>query len=1349
MSKTATSTPKNGLRGLSIERRFSTAGAHPFDEIEWEIRDAVIGNPESPAFEQRGVEFPKSWSQNATNIVAQKYFRGQLGSEERESSVKQMIGRVAGTISGWGREGGYFASDEDAGAFEAELTSILLNQKAAFNSPVWFNVGFEETPQCSACFILSVEDTMESILEWNTKEGKIFRGGSGSGINLSNIRGSMEPLKKGGTASGPVSFMRGADSWAGTIKSGGKTRRAAKMVVLDIDHPDVEHFIWCKAKEEEKAAALRDAGFDMSIDGEGFTSIQYQNANNSVRVTDDFMEAVEAGEKWDLTARTTGEAVKTLDARELMNQIADAAWRCADPGVQYDTIINRWHTCPESGRINASNPCFPADARVHTTQGLMAIDELFKRTQAGEVVEVYTHRSTAGENGSAPRPKREGVIATRPLAVMQTGVKPIVRMQFANGATLRCTPNHKIWTLNRGYVAAEDLAPADRVMLNDTATPAERASWALPVRVAEHAKSFSRGGSVIHQELPTRWSAVLGELTGHLVGDGCLTDAQTQWVYGGDDIADGLTDWHEHKLIELIGGVSRQEMDNGTVQLRVGSVAVRKLFRSLGVSSARAHEKRVPETIFAAPREIQAAFLKGLFGADGCVARVEAGGKANRYVGLGSRSNVLLRDVQRLLSTFGVRGRIYRVSESDSPSFSYTRKDGTVVEYESREGFDLRITGSDLVRFADEIGFSTPRKNAALESLLAETTRYATKRHTQLVSREEDGQETVYNLTEPLHHSYIVDGFVVANCSEYMHVDDSACNLASLNLMKFRREDGSFDVSDFEHAVDVVFLAQEIVVGFSSYPTEEIAANANAFRQLGLGYANLGALLMSDGLPYDSDAGRNVAAAITALMTGRAYRQSALIAGEATGPYDKYGKNREPHNGVMRMHRDASYDIDSTGIKGELLEAAQRAWDEAVELGEEHGYRNAQATVLAPTGTISFLMDCDTTGIEPDFSLVKFKELVGGGQMTIVNRSVPLALRTLGYSEAEVDQIDAHIAEQNTIIGAPGLKDEHLPVFDVAVGERAISHTGHIEMMAATQPFISGAISKTVNLPQSATIADIADAYTRGWKGGLKALAIYRDGSKTAQALRTDAQDEKKAKAEEATAVPVRKKMPRERESITHKFSIAGHEGYITAGKYEDRSVGEIFLTDIGKEGSTMRGLMNAFATAISIGLQYGVPLEVFVRKFSYMRFEPEGITGNPEIPFAKSLPDYIMRWLASRFIEDTDTLEDLGILTTEVRAKREAETTQLGLGIETGGAAGPANGGNGHPKPANGAEKARAASGEAVPAAAAFTDAPPVVPAKMSGLDLGPACEQCGGMMQRTGSCYTCSSCGNNTGCG
>jgi ribonucleoside-diphosphate reductase alpha chain len=940
MTKAASETPLDTIAkvadgGLRIDRRFTSPDVHPFDEIEWETRDAIIGDPAAPAFEQRDVEFPASWSQNATNIVAQKYFRGPLGTPERERSVRQMIGRVAGTIAGWGRDGGYFATPADADAFEAELEHILLNQKAAFNSPVWFNVGFEEHPQCSACFILSVEDTMESILAWNTKEGQIFRGGSGSGINLSNIRGSTEQLSKGGYASGPVSFMRGADAWAGTIKSGGKTRRAAKMVVLDIDHPDIEDFIWCKAKEEDKAAALRDAGFDMSIDGEGFTSIQYQNANNSVRVTDAFMEAVEAGSDWDLTARKDGAALKSLPARELLDQLSEAAWRCADPGIQYDTTINRWHTCPESGRINASNPC-----------------------------------------------------------------------------------------------------------------------------------------------------------------------------------------------------------------------------------------------------------------------------------------------------------------------------------------------------------------------------------------------------------------------SEYMHVDDSACNLASINLMKFRRADGSFDTADFEHTVDIVLLAQEIVVGPSSYPTEEIGRNARAFRQLGLGYANLGAFLMSNGMPYDSDEGRAAAAAITALMTGRGYRKSAEIAA-AIGPYEEYGKNREAHNGVMRMHRDAAYEIaDGQIADAELLAAARRSWDEAVAMGDEHGYRNAQATVLAPTGTISFLMDCDTTGIEPDFSLVKYKELVGGGQMTIVNRSVPLALETLGYTAEAIEQISAFINEKGTIVGAPGLEDGHLPVFDVAVGERAISHMGHIQMMSATQPFLSGAISKTVNLPESATVGDIAEAYTEGWKGGLKALAIYRDGSKTAQALRTDTKGSADAEEPVEAVVPVRRRMPAERESITHKFSIAGQEGYITAGKYEDGTVGEIFLTDIGKEGSTLRGMMNAFATSVSIGLQYGVPLEVLVNKFSYMRFDPEGMTKNQEIPFAKSMPDYIMRWLASRFIDDADLHEDLGILTEEVRERKNAQ--QALFSADT---AAPANGngnGNGAPAP----EPERVA--EPQPAAAALTDTPPVVPARMSReLDLGPACEQCGGMMQRTGSCYTCTSCGNNTGCG
>ncbi|PZR65845.1 MAG: ribonucleoside-diphosphate reductase [Solirubrobacterales bacterium] len=1356
-----TTVETNPAEGLRIARRFTTPGVHPFETIKWETRDARIGHGDKIAFEQREVEFPVSWSQNATNIVAQKYFRGQPSSPERERSVKQMIGRVAGTIASWGMDRGYFAAPADAESFEAELTHILLYQMAAFNSPVWFNCGWhpegDARCQMSACFILSVEDEMESILEWNTKEGIIFRGGSGSGINLSKIRGSMEPLSKGGMASGPVSFMRGADAWAGSIKSGGGTRRAAKMVVLDVDHPDIRDFIWCKAREEDKAAALRDAGFDMSIDGDGFKSIQYQNANNSVRVTDEFMRAVEEGGEWRLIARSTGEPIgDPVQARELMREIAEAAWRCADPGVQYDTTINQWHTCPNSGRINASNPCFPADARVHTTLGLLSIDELVSRGETGEDVRVYTHRATAEDPGA-------GVVATRPVAFMRNGVKPIVRLRFADGRELRCTPNHRVWTLNRGYVPAEELAGTDRVLLNDSLTPASGASWALPVKISALAKSFARGSTVTNQKLPERWSEGLGELTGHLIGDGCLTDSQTQWVYAGDDLDDGLADAHEGLLGELVGGISRQQMGNGTVQLRAGSEAVRQLFRGLGVTSARAHEKRVPRAIFAAPTEVQAAFLRGLFGADGCVSRVESGGKAHRYVGLGSRSEALLKDAQKLLSAAGIRGRIYRIAESRDASFSYTRTDGTTVEYASRQGFDLRITGSDLSRFAETIGFSTPRKQAAVEAIVRECALYQTKPGTTLVAREDDGQEAVYNLTEPLHHSYIVDGVVVANCSEYMHVDDSACNLASINLMKFRRSDGSFDVEAFEHTVDTVFLAQEIIVGASSYPTEEITRNANAFRQLGLGYANLGAYLMSNGQPYDSDDGRATAASITALMTGRAYLGSARIA-QAMGPYDRYADNREPHNAVMRMHRDSAYALPDEACTDErLLSAARSTWDEVVEEGERHGYRNAQATVLAPTGTISFLMDCDTTGLEPDFSLVKFKELVGGGQMTIVNRTVPLALQTLGYADEQVEQIEAYINEQGTIIGAPGLADDHLPVFDVAVGERAISHTGHIRMMGAIQPFISGALSKTVNLPQTAAVEDIADAYRFAWRCGVKALAIYRDGSKTAQALRTDAQQGAPSPVDVDAAVaaalaevgPKRKRMPRERQSITHKFSIGGHEGYITAGMYEDGTIGEIFLTDIGKEGSTLRGMMNSFATAISIALQYGVPLETLVQKFSYMRFEPEGITQNPEIPFAKSMPDYIMRWLASRFL-DTDTQEELGIMTPEVRARQAAQDAASSLLGDTAGpsepegagdageAGGPTSSGNG----GNG-QSTKAQQGAGAPASSALTDTPPVLPARISGLDLGPACSQCGGMMQRTGSCYTCGSCGFNTGCG
>src|SRR3954449_11974603 len=720
--------------GLGVRRFFTIPGRDPFDEVEWEIRTALIPGKDGPAFEQKDVEFPRFWSQTATNIVAQKYFRGRMSSPERERSVKQMIGRIVTTAGKWGRDGGYFADEAEAETFEAELKFILVHQLAAFNSPVWFNVGFEERPQCSACFILSIDDSMDSILDWIRREGIIFRGGSGSGVNLSKLRSSKEQLSKGGYASGPVSFMRGADASAGTIKSGGKTRRAAKMVVLDVDHPDVVEFIWCKAHEEEKARVLEAAGYDMSLDSPDWASIQYQNANNSVRVSDSFMNAVEADGDWNLTARTDGTVVETMKASKLLHDIAEAAWRCADPGVQYDTTINAWHTLPNTGRINASNPC-----------------------------------------------------------------------------------------------------------------------------------------------------------------------------------------------------------------------------------------------------------------------------------------------------------------------------------------------------------------------------------------------------------------------SEYMSIDDSACNLASLNLMKFRREDGELDVEAFEHACDVMFLAQEILVGNSSYPTPEIERNAKAYRQLGLGYANLGALLMARGLPYDSDEGRAYAAAITALMTGRAYRKSAEIASRM-GPFAGYQVNRAPMIGVIAKHRAAVGNIENDDVvPADLLGAARKAWDDALNLGEVNGYRNAQATVLAPTGTISFMMDCDTTGVEPDFSLVKSKRLVGGGEITIVNKTVSAGLEKLGYAPREVDEIVAYIDERNTVVGAPYVKSDHFPVFDCAVGDRAIHYLGHVKMMGAVQPFISGAISKTVNLPESATVEDVMNLYVDAWRLGVKAIAIYRDNCKVAQPLSSSGKDAQAAPP--PVLVRERKRLPLDRTEVGRKFAVGDHEG--------------------------------------------------------------------------------------------------------------------------------------------------------------------------------------------------------------
>ena len=889
---------------LGVRRFFTIPGRDPFDEIEWEIRDATIPGRNGPAFEQRGVEFPKFWSQTATNIVAQKYFRGRLSSPERESSVKQMVGRVVETAVTWGKQGGYFVDDEDASTFEAELQAILVNQYASFNSPVWFNVGFEEKPQCSACFILSIDDSMESILDWIRREGVIFRGGSGSGINLSRLRSSKEQLSKGGYASGPVSFMRGADASAGTIKSGGKTRRAAKMVVLDVDHPDIEEFVWCKAKEERKARVLEQAGYDMSLDSPDWASIQYQNANNSVRINDAFMESAIEGREFNLTARTDGSVVATTDARDMLRQIAAAAWECADPGVQYDTTINSWHTLPNTGRINASNPC-----------------------------------------------------------------------------------------------------------------------------------------------------------------------------------------------------------------------------------------------------------------------------------------------------------------------------------------------------------------------------------------------------------------------SEYMSIDDSACNLASLNLMKFRREDGEFDVEAFEHACDVVFLAQEILVGYSSYPTPEIERNAKAFRQLGLGYANLGALLMARGLPYDSDEGRAYAAGITALMTGRAYRKSAEIASRM-GPFAGYQVNRAPMIGVIAKHRASVGNIENSDIvPADLLAACRKAWDDALNLGEVHGYRNAQATVLAPTGTISFMMDCDTTGVEPDFSLVKSKKLVGGGEITIVNKTVPMALEKLGYAPREVEEIVAFVDERNTVVGAPTVKAEHYPVFDCAVGDRAIHYLGHVRMMGAVQPFISGAISKTVNLPETATVEDVMALYVDAWKLGVKAIAIYRDNCKVAQPLSSSSKD---AAAPPPVLVRERKRLPLDRTEVGRKFQVGDHEGYIHVGLYDDGSPGDIFV-DIAKDGTTMAGLMNSLCLAVSMGLQYGVPPEVYVSKLSHMRFEPSGMTNDADIRAAKSIVDYIFRWFGKKFLT-IDQQEEAGILSPEVKA-RLAERYQEG--------------------------------GEAAAAAAHPVDMPtPGQTALFNSWEDAVDCARCGGRMVRTGSCYTCRDCGTNTGC-
>ena len=887
--------------------------------------------------------------------------------------------------------------------------------------------------------------------------------------------------------------MRGADASAGTIKSGGKTRRAAKMVILNVDHPDIEEFIWCKAREERKARALRDAGFDMDLDGVDAYSIQYQNANNSVRVTDEFMRAVAADDDWQLKKVTTGEVAKTIKARDLMRQIAQAAWDCADPGMQFDTTINRWHTAPNTGRINASNPCFPASEFVYTDRGLVRFGELVEQVQAGETFGIYTHDVTSP---TAPAQRLE---VTRPEAVMLTGVNEIVRLTFSNGMRVRCTPGHAVFTTNRGYVEASELTPEDRVKVLDLPAPATSADWRFPSAALNIDTSGDRRRAV-GLRLPEKWSPELGHYLGWLVGDGCITDKTAVTVYGGAEEQEHVLPAHQALTAEMNGGAIAKpsQQGNGTVQLRVTRQVITEFLAALGVSRKRAAGKTVPSSIYQAPTEVVAAFLQGLFDADGCV----HDSSHYRYVGLGSASDELLRGVQRLLTAFGIFSRMYQTRRSAAAAFRYERKDGTEVEYAAGPMFDLRISSRSIARFAEAIGFSIPSKSAALARCVAEHRRYVTDEDVRLVERCDDGVELTYNLCEPRNHSYVVNGIVVRNCSEYMHLDNSACNLASINLLKYLNDDDSFDTEGFAHTVEVVFTAQEILVGNADYPTEKIADNSRRFRQLGLGYANLGALLMAQGLPYDSDGGRAWTSAITALMTGHAYATSGRTAGRM-GPFAGYADNADATLNVLRMHRAEAAKINEDLVPPELLGAAQRSWDEAVEVGEAHGVRNSQASVLAPTGTIALMMDCDTTGIEPDLALTKAKKLVGGGTMLIVNHTVPRALKKLGYSADESDAIIKYIDEHKTIIGSPAFKAEHLPVFACSMGDNTIHYMGHIRMMAAAQPFISGAISKTANVPESSTVEEIEQLYLDAWELGLKAVALYRDNCKVAQPLAT------------------------------------------------------------------------------------------------------------------------------------------------------------------------------------------------------------------------------------------------------
>ncbi len=1299
-SATATTTEKR--TGLVFRRYFTDGKTHPFDKVEWEKRTALIGNEKGQTiFKQEDVEVPKSWSQTATNIVASKYFHGKLNTPERETSVKQLIGRVVDTIVGYGEQGGYFADSASRDAFRDELTHLLVEQKMAFNSPVWFNVGVQAKPQCSACFINSVRDDMQSIMDLAKTEGMLFKWGSGTGTNFSTLRGSHESLSGGGTASGPLSFMRGFDAFAGVIKSGGKTRRAAKMVILNVEHPDIVEFIDCKMTEEKKAHTLIAAGYDPAIDGEAYTSIFYQNANHSVRVTDDFMRAVEEDRDFWTLNITDKSPHKKYSARDLLKRMADSAWQCGDPGMQYDTTVNRWHTCKTTDRIYASNPCVTGDTLVATAEGWQRIDALVGRSAR-----------IIGADGLPHLVNR----------IFPTGTKPVFRLRTRSGFEVRITGDHRVWTLEQGDVAVRDLRAGQRLQLQGP--------------------GFGR----------TALGERLALAIGVAVGDGCLTRAHhsgrvqeivTLTMAASEagvlqTIAGAVNE--EKRLRRAVGAVGRPDAVNVSTagtgsRLSFSSQPVVDLFKQFAVLDRGSDGKRFTPAVFDLDRPTQAAMLRGMFTADGTVANY---GDKSQYVAVDSSSLELLQQTQLLLLGFGIKAKLYAnrrggVTESILPDGK-----GGSRAYPVCEMYSLRISRSSRMIFEREIGFDPASpKAAALRMLNDSFDAYRDEMSDAVESVEPLGEEPVFDLTEDATHHFVANGLLVHNCSEYMFLDDTACNLASLNLMKFLGPNGVWDADAFRHAVDITITAQEMVVDYASYPTPRITENSHQFRPLGIGYANLGGLLMALGIPYDSDRGRDMAGAITALLTGESYAQSARVA-QQLGPFPGFAANREPMLDVIRMHRDALRPIKSENVQPQLLRAAQAAWDSALELGTQHGYKNSQVSVLAPTGTIGFMMDCDTTGVEPDLALVKYKRLVGGGLIKIVNNTVKQALLRLGYEPEVASRIVDYVESTGTIEGAPGLKEEHLPVFDCsfrpAAGERSIHWRGHLRMMAATQPFLSGAISKTINMPEESTVDNIMNAYLESWKLGLKAVAIYRDNSKKSQPLSAAAGDKKDEKPspkvvempapeqQELFARAQREKLPAERHSITHKFNIGGHEGYITVGKYDDGRPGEIFIK-MAKEGSTLSGIMDGFALSVSVALQYGVPLKALVDKFIHTRFEPSGYTGNKEIPYAKSVLDYIARWLGSRFISP-----DYAVVNGGPNGETHAVTSGLG------GSAAPL--------------VVPPAMAPAIKAVAPAPTGAETGPRPHAAIDDAPTCSECGMLMTRNGACYKCENCGSTSGC-